>query len=90
MSDLTRKMPELFMDRNLPASTVAARMGLRVRIRRIEAELTLLDVGRALGKSEPEVEAIEAGHNPLSAHEIVALCRVLNVGPSWFFDGLLN
>ena len=77
------------MDRDQPASTVAARMGPRVRARRIQAKLSLMDVGRALERSEPEMEAIEVGNHPLSAHDIVALCRLLDVSPSWFFDGLL-
>ena len=77
------------MDRNLPTSTIAARMGPRVRARRLEEKLSLMDVGRALDKSEPEMEAIEAGDHPLSAQDVFALCRLLDVSPSWFFDGLL-
>lgn len=79
----------LTMDRNLPASVIAARMGMRVRARRLETKLRLEDLANAIGRSQAEVLAIEEGRQSLSAREIVALCRVLEVRPSWFFDDLL-
>lgn len=77
------------MDWNVPASVFAMRIGERLRTRRTEAMLSITDVASALGKSEPELENIEAGQSTLSAAEIITLCRLLKMPPSWFFDGLL-
>lgn len=77
------------MDQNLPGTPIAARMGLKVRTGREEANLTRDELARAIGTSELEMTAIEEGRSSLSAQEIVALCRALKLKPSWFFDGLL-
>ena len=68
---------------------VMLHMGFRLTTRRIEAELTLDDVASFLGRPVPDVEAIEAGRASLSAEDVVELSLLLQVPPSWFFEGLI-
>ena len=77
------------MEWKLPASVVATRMGNRVRTRRIEKEFGVAKVASAIGRSETEMEAIEDGRDTLKAQEIITLCRIFDVPPSWFFDDLV-
>ena len=64
-------------------------LGARVRERRIGSQLTPEAVAKALGLSVADLEAAEAGLTRFSAEHLVALCPVLRVMPSWFFEGLV-
>lgn len=68
---------------------VARHMGRRVLARRNEAELSTDDLAHSIGRSAEYVTAVEEGRASLSAEDIVALCELLEVPPSWFFDGLI-
>ena len=70
-------------------SQLASLMGARVRDRRIASSLTQEAVGRVVGASVAEIEAAETGERMLTPQEIVELCYILRVEPSWFFEGLL-
>jgi transcriptional regulator with XRE-family HTH domain len=78
------------MDQNLPGAVISAEIGRRVKTGRVAGRLTIAELARAIGRSETEMAAIEEGHGTLSAREIVALCRALDLKPSWFFDGLID
>lgn len=64
---------------------IAFRIGSKVRSRRIEDNLTEEAVARALGCDVDHLRAAEAGRINFSAENIVDLCPVLRVLPSWFF-----
>ncbi len=76
------------MDREFPVSEIAARMGERIRARRLEMQLRLEDLASFIRTSESDVQAIEAGQKTLTARQLYELCPLLEVTPSWFFDGL--
>ena len=61
----------------------------RVRNRRLEGGLTEEAVARALGCDIEDFRAAESGGGKFSAEDIVGLCTILRVTPSWFFEGLL-
>lgn len=67
---------------------VALTIGARVRARRIENNLSEQAVARAIDKSIAHLQAAEEGQCNFDAEDIVALCPVLRVMPSWFFEGL--
>ena len=66
----------------------AVAIGARVRSRRIESELSVEAVARALNCDICHLQAAEAGQVNFTAQNIVDLCSVLRVLPSWFFEGV--
>lgn len=70
-------------------SQIAAHMGAKVRERRRTSNLTQETVAEAIGRSVMELAAVESGDSMLTPGEIVGLCSILRVRPSWFFEGLL-
>lgn len=67
---------------------IALHMGARVRERRRTSNLTQEAVAKAIGMSAAELAAAEGGDRMLTPADIVELCPVLRVHPSWFFQGL--
>ena len=63
-------------------------MGEQVRNRRVESGLSLEAVARALGCEVAELEAAENGAAKFTPAQIVDLCPILRVVPSWFFSDL--
>jgi len=47
-------------------------------------------VASAIGKPLADFTTAESGTSNFTAEDIVNLCPVLRVKPSWFFDGLLE
>jgi transcriptional regulator with XRE-family HTH domain len=71
-------------------SPVNEKVGARVRQRRIESQLSEEAVARVLEMSVVELRDAEAGRIRFSPTHIVALCTVLRVVPTWFFEGLAD
>lgn len=74
----------------LSPTQIASHIGGRVRQQRIVSKLTQAEVAQTIGKSVPELEAAEIGETMLTPADIVALCYLFDVGPSWFFEGLIE
>lgn len=62
-----------------------AAIDAKVRNRRVGDNLTEEAVARALGCDEDHLRAAESGEISSTAENIVGLCPVLRVTPSWFF-----
>lgn len=77
------------MDRSRFPARAAVAVGEKVRNRRIEDGLGEEAVARALGCDVDHLRAAEAGEISFSAENIVDLCPILRVTPSWFFEGLI-
>lgn len=67
-------------------SRPAVLIGARVRDRRLENNLNEDDVSRAMGCEVSHLRAAEAGEINFTPQNIVDLCSVLRVLPSWFFE----
>ncbi|RYF16178.1 MAG: XRE family transcriptional regulator [Oxalobacteraceae bacterium] len=76
------------MDLPLFSGNFAFKIGSKVRSRRIEDNLTEEAVARALGCDVDHLRAAEAGQINFTPENIVDLCPVLRVMPSWFFEGI--
>ena len=63
-------------------------MGEKVRNRRIESGLSLEAVARVLSCKVAQLEAAENGEAKFTPAQIVDLCPILRVVPSWFFSNL--
>ena len=70
------------------ARSTAHIIGEKVRNRRIESGLSLKAVARVLGCEVAQLEAAENGMAKFTPAQIVDLCPVLRVVPSWFFSNL--
>ena len=68
---------------------VAIVIGERVRNKRRQDGLTEEAVSRALNCEIDDFRAAESGEMNFTAEDIVGLCSILRVMPSWFFEGLV-
>ncbi len=68
---------------------LATTIGGRVRVRRIAVGLTEEAVARALDCAVDDLRAAEQGEMNFTAEDIVGLCTILRVRPSWFFEGIV-
>ena len=41
-----------------------------------------------LSISVDQLEALESGSQTVTAEQLYTVCHILNVSPSWFFDGI--
>ena len=87
MTDLT---PETNTAPQLTASEVDARVGDRIRRRRILMGLTQDQLGEALGISYQQIQKYETGANRVSVGRLYLIAERLEVNPGWFFDGNLS
>ena len=62
-------------------------VGLRIRIRREELGISQEAVAKALGISFQQVQKYERATNRVSASRLFEIARVLNIAPTYFFDG---
>ena len=67
---------------------ISVAIGAKVRSRRIEGGLSEEAVARVLECDVKHLQAAEAGEINFSPENIVDLCPVLRVVPSWFFEDL--
>lgn len=75
---------------SLISGRAAEVIGSKVRDRRINNNLTEEVVAGVLGCNVDHLRAAEAGEINFTAENIVGLCSILRVLPSWFFEGLLR
>jgi transcriptional regulator with XRE-family HTH domain len=65
---------------------VDARVGARVRLRRVVLGLTLEELGSRLGLSLQQIQKYESGATRIPATRLYEIAQVLDVPISWFFD----
>jgi transcriptional regulator with XRE-family HTH domain len=65
-------------------------VGARVRMRRLMVGLSQGKLGEALDVTFQQVQKYEKGANRIGASRLQQLARVLEVPPSYFFDGAPN
>ncbi len=63
-------------------------VGARVRMRRKLLGMSQEKLADALGLTFQQVQKYERGANRVSASKLFEIARFLDVGPSYFFDGL--
>ena len=66
---------------------IDSHVGGRVRMRRILAGLSQEKLGDALGVTFQQVQKYEKGTNRIGASRLQQISRVLEVPPSFFFEG---
>lgn len=67
---------------------VDVHVGKRLRERRSVLGITQEKLGKELGLSFQQVQKYERGANRVGASRLFQLCRILEVAPQYFFDGL--
>lgn len=72
------------------AAEIDARVGDRIRRRRILMGLTQDQLGEALGISYQQIQKYETGANRVSVGRLYLISEKLGVNPGWFFDGSLS
>ena len=70
------------------ANPVDVHVGGRVRERRILIGMTQSKLGEALGLTFQQIQKYEKGTNRIGASRLWSLCRVVDVKPDRFFDGV--
>ncbi len=63
-------------------------VGGQLRLRRAQVGMTQSELGGKLGLSFQAVQKYETGENRISASRLFQLARLLEVTPSYFFEGL--
>jgi transcriptional regulator with XRE-family HTH domain len=63
-------------------------VGRQLRMRRAQTGMTLTELGAKVGLCCQAVQKCETGENRISASRLYQLARILDVPPSYFFDGL--
>lgn len=67
---------------------VDVHVGKKLRERRSVLGITQEKLGRELGLTFQQVQKYERGANRIGASRLFQLCRILDVGPNHFFEGL--
>ena len=78
------------MDEHRHSVRVSIAVGERVRTKRLEDGLSEDAVARALNCEVEDFRAAESGEVNFTAEDIVGLCSILCVSPSWFFQDLIR
>jgi transcriptional regulator with XRE-family HTH domain len=63
-------------------------VGRRLSLRRAQTGVTQAKLGAKVGLSFQAVQKYETGENRISASRLYQLARILDVPPSYFFEGL--
>ena len=73
---------------NQPAHPVDLHVGQQIRIRRVQSNVSLGDLGAGIGVSFQQVQKYENGRNRVSASMLYEVARRLGVPVAKFFEGL--
>jgi transcriptional regulator with XRE-family HTH domain len=75
--------------KRLPSRKVEAwdvEVGRRIRARRLECWLSQQELARGLGVSFQQIQKYEKGANRISAGRLLAICNLLQVPITFFYD----
>lgn len=67
---------------------VDVHVGQRIRMRRLMVGVTQTQLADELGLTFQQVQKYEKGTNRVSCSKLYAICKVLDVAPEYFFEGL--
>lgn len=70
-----------------PPNPIDQHVGSRVRMRRAMLGMTQEKLGLALGLTFQQVQKYEKGTNRIGASRLQAMSKILEVPPSYFFEG---
>ncbi|MBW8309845.1 MAG: helix-turn-helix domain-containing protein [Candidatus Paracaedibacteraceae bacterium] len=73
---------------NSKLSSIEAHIGQQLKKRREELNLTQHDLASSLKITPQQLSKYEIGTNQITAKRFYHLCKVLNVSPNFFFEGL--
>ena len=74
--------------RTAEEKTFDARIGLKIKSRRIELGMTQTDVAEYFNLTFQQMQKIENGSNRIGAGRLYHLSRIFKVSPAYFFEGL--
>jgi transcriptional regulator with XRE-family HTH domain len=72
----------------MPKDPIDIHIGSRLRSLRERRHLSLSAVGRGVGTTYQQVRKYESGDNRISASTLFRLAEMMEVTPSFFFEGL--
>src|SRR5260370_11894582 len=72
---------------NNSSNMIDAYVGARLRMRRVMLGMSQSTLGKHLGVTFQQVQKYEKGANRISASRLQQTARVLDVSPSYFFEG---
>jgi transcriptional regulator with XRE-family HTH domain len=71
------------------SNTVDVYVGARLRRRRMILGMSQSEMGKLLGVTFQQIQKYENGSNRIGAHRLRLIARVLEVSPSYFFEGIV-
>jgi transcriptional regulator with XRE-family HTH domain len=86
MADEEERLPEDRGGASRKSGDVDARVGAKVRLRRVVLGLTLEELGSRVGLSAQQIQKYEAGVSRIPATRLYEIAQALDVPISWFFD----
>ena len=72
-----------------PSNIVDVYVGARLRMRRMILGMSQSAIGELLGVTFQQIQKYENGSNCIGAHRLRLTARVLEVSPSYFFEGIV-
>jgi transcriptional regulator with XRE-family HTH domain len=69
-----------------PPNPVDIHVGKRIRMRRIERQMSRETLGGFLGLTHQQIEKYERGANRVGASRILEICNALEISPSFLFE----
>jgi transcriptional regulator with XRE-family HTH domain len=70
------------------ADEIDRHLGQRVRMRRIERNISQVELATKLGISFQQLQKYESGHNRMSASRLYRMGQILDAPVGFFFEGL--
>jgi transcriptional regulator with XRE-family HTH domain len=75
------------MGGNMTKNQIDVHIGHRVRLARLEADISQDTLGKKLGLTFQQVQKYEKGTNRIGGSRMVEIARALGKSPGWFFEG---
>jgi transcriptional regulator with XRE-family HTH domain len=72
-----------------PSNIVDVYIGARLRTRRMILGMSQSEIGELLGVTFQQIQKYENGSNRIAAHRLRLTASVLEVSPSYFFEGII-
>ncbi len=72
-----------------PLNIVDVCVGARVRTRRMTLGMSQSKLGEFLGVTFQQIQKYESGSNRIGVHRLRVTAHVLEVSPSYFFEGVI-
>jgi transcriptional regulator with XRE-family HTH domain len=72
-----------------PLNIVDVCVGARVRTRRVTLGMSQSKLGEFLGVTFQQIQKYESGSNRIGVHRLRVTAHVLEVSPSYFFEGVI-